>query len=107
MAPQAQPPSRWSEVVGMAAVYRGIWLKRAFLLERMIWRKVTGLSRRLSMQTVPLGPGFAAELRGVTIQQVAADDTAYKDVRAAFEEHSVLVFRAQHVDNNSQLAFSR
>ena len=43
------------------------------------------------MEIVPLGPGFAAELRGVTLSDVAADDAAYGAVRAAFEEHSVLV----------------
>lgn len=41
------------------------------------------------MNIVPLGPGFAAELRDVTIAEVASDDTAYAAVRAAFEEHSV------------------
>src|SRR5690242_10302356 len=59
------------------------------------------------MQTILIGPGFGMEIRGVTIQQVAQDDAAYKDVRAAFEEHSVLVFRGQQVDNDAQLAFSR
>ena len=59
------------------------------------------------MDIVPLGPGFAAELRGVTLAEVAADDAIYAAVRAAFEEHSVLVFRGQEVTNESQLAFSR
>jgi alpha-ketoglutarate-dependent 2,4-dichlorophenoxyacetate dioxygenase len=59
------------------------------------------------MQIVPLGPGFAAELRGVNIQDVAADDGAYASVRAAFEEYSVLVFRDQDVSDEAQLAFSR
>ncbi|MGP0089256.1 MAG: TauD/TfdA dioxygenase family protein [Xanthobacteraceae bacterium] len=59
------------------------------------------------MEIVPLGPGFAAELRGVTLAQVAADDAAYAAVRAAFEEHSVLVFRGQEVNDEVQLAFSR
>jgi alpha-ketoglutarate-dependent 2,4-dichlorophenoxyacetate dioxygenase len=59
------------------------------------------------MEIVPLGPGFAAELRGVTLTQIAADDAAYAAVRAAFEEHSVLVFRAQAVTDELQLAFSR
>ena len=49
------------------------------------------------MGIVPLGPGFAAEVRGVTLAEVAADDAAYAVVRAAFEEHSVLVFRGQVV----------
>jgi len=59
------------------------------------------------MQIIPLGPGFAAELRGVTLAEIAADDAAYAAVRAAFEEHSVLVFRDQEVTNEVQLAFSR
>ena len=59
------------------------------------------------MKIVPLGPGFAAELRGVTIHDVAASDAADATVRAAFEEHSVLVFRDQNVTDEAQLAFSR
>jgi alpha-ketoglutarate-dependent 2,4-dichlorophenoxyacetate dioxygenase len=58
------------------------------------------------MQIVPLGPGFGAELRGVTLQEIAADDAAYAAARAAFEEHSVLVFRGQRVTDEIQLAFS-
>jgi alpha-ketoglutarate-dependent 2,4-dichlorophenoxyacetate dioxygenase len=59
------------------------------------------------MEIIPLGPGFAAELRGVTLADVAADDATYAAVRAAFEEHSVLLFRGQDVSNEGQLAFSR
>src|SRR5580704_12685325 len=61
----------------------------------------------LPMEIVPLGPGFAAELRGVRLADVAADDAVYAVVRAAFEEHSVLVFRGQEVSGEGQLAFSR
>ena len=59
------------------------------------------------MEIVRLGPGFAAELRGLTLAEIAADDAAYSAVRAAFEEHSVLVFRGQQVTDEAQLAFSR
>jgi alpha-ketoglutarate-dependent 2,4-dichlorophenoxyacetate dioxygenase len=59
------------------------------------------------MDVVPLGPGFAAELRGVTLTDVVSDDAAYAAVRAAFEEHSVLVFRGEDVTDEIQLAFSR
>ncbi|MGO9629813.1 MAG: TauD/TfdA dioxygenase family protein [Xanthobacteraceae bacterium] len=59
------------------------------------------------MDIVPLGPGFAAELRGVTLADVANDDAAYQAVRAAFEQHSVLIFRDQNVTDESQIAFSR
>jgi alpha-ketoglutarate-dependent 2,4-dichlorophenoxyacetate dioxygenase len=59
------------------------------------------------MEVIPLGPGLAAELRGVTLADIAADDAAYAAARAAFEEHSVLVFRDQEVTDEGQLAFSR
>jgi alpha-ketoglutarate-dependent 2,4-dichlorophenoxyacetate dioxygenase len=59
------------------------------------------------MELVKLGPGFAAELRGVTLADVANDDATYKAVRAAFEEHSVLVFRDQDVTDDAQIAFTR
>jgi alpha-ketoglutarate-dependent 2,4-dichlorophenoxyacetate dioxygenase len=59
------------------------------------------------MDVVPLGPGFAAELRGVTLKDVASDDAAYAATRTAFEEHSVLVLRGQEVTDELQLAFSR
>src|SRR5262249_19614721 len=59
------------------------------------------------MEIIPLGPGFAAELRGITLAEVAADDAAYKETRAAFEQHSVIVFRSQEITDEAQLAFSR
>jgi alpha-ketoglutarate-dependent 2,4-dichlorophenoxyacetate dioxygenase len=59
------------------------------------------------MDILPLGPGFAADLRGVSLAGVAASDAAYAQARAAFEEHSVLVFRGQQVTDDIQLAFSR
>jgi alpha-ketoglutarate-dependent 2,4-dichlorophenoxyacetate dioxygenase len=59
------------------------------------------------MDIVPLGPGFAAELRGVTLTDIASDDAANAVARAAFEEHSVLVLRDQEVTDEIQLAFSR
>jgi alpha-ketoglutarate-dependent 2,4-dichlorophenoxyacetate dioxygenase len=59
------------------------------------------------MDIVPLGPGFGAELRGVTLADIASDDDAHAASRAAFEEHSVLVLRDQDVTDDIQLAFSR
>jgi alpha-ketoglutarate-dependent 2,4-dichlorophenoxyacetate dioxygenase len=59
------------------------------------------------MQAVTLGPGFAAELRGVDLIDVASSDAAYRAVRAAFEEHSVIVFRDQDVSDDVQVGFSR
>ena len=59
------------------------------------------------MEIKPLGPGFAAEVRGVGLADVAQSDEAYRKVRAAFEEHSVLLFRGQPVTNELQLAYSK
>lgn len=59
------------------------------------------------MEVIPLGPGFAAEVRGIGMAEVAASDDVYAGVRAAFEEHSVLVFRNQPVTDELQMTFSR
>jgi alpha-ketoglutarate-dependent 2,4-dichlorophenoxyacetate dioxygenase len=59
------------------------------------------------MDIIPLGPGFAVELCGVKVAEVVTDIAVYSAVRAAFEEHSVLVFRDQEADDDAQLAFSR
>lgn len=59
------------------------------------------------MNITQVGPGFAAELRGLTLDDAANDGAVYAQVRAAFEEHSVLVFRDQDVTDEGQLAFSR
>ncbi len=59
------------------------------------------------MDVIPCGPGFGAELRGVTLSDIASDDDVYAAARAAFEEHSVLVMRDQDVSDDVQLAFSR
>jgi alpha-ketoglutarate-dependent 2,4-dichlorophenoxyacetate dioxygenase len=59
------------------------------------------------MDIIPLGKGFGAELHGVTLADIAADDAAYKEVRAAFDEYSVLLFRDQNVTDETQIAYSR
>lgn len=59
------------------------------------------------MEVVLLGPGFAAELRGVNLVDVASSDAKYRQVREALDEHSVIVFRGQHVSDDVQVAFSR
>lgn len=59
------------------------------------------------MQLVCLGPNFGVEIRGLALIDVATSDEAYRQVRAAFEEHSVLLFRDQQVSDDVQVAFSR
>ena len=59
------------------------------------------------MQLVPLSDSVGVEVRGVSIVDVASDHAACLAVRAAFEEHSVLLFRDQPVADDIQAAFSR
>ena len=59
------------------------------------------------MDIVPLGPGFGAELRAISLSDVACDDAAYAAARAAFEAHSLVVLSNQEVTDEIQLAFSR
>jgi alpha-ketoglutarate-dependent 2,4-dichlorophenoxyacetate dioxygenase len=61
----------------------------------------------MTMEVKLLGPGFAAEVRGVGLADVAQRDDAYEAVRAAFEEYSVLLFRGQPVSDELQVAYSR
>ena len=35
------------------------------------------------MKVIPVGPGFAAELRDVTLAEIATNDDAYREARAA------------------------
>jgi alpha-ketoglutarate-dependent 2,4-dichlorophenoxyacetate dioxygenase len=53
-----------------------------------------------------LTPVVAAEIAGADITR-ALDERTWADIRAAFEEHSVLVFRGQALDDETQIAFSR
>lgn len=59
------------------------------------------------MELVPLGPGFGVEVKGIGLLDVATDADAYRAVRSAFEQHSLLVFRDQPVADDVQAAFSR
>jgi len=53
-----------------------------------------------------LTPHFAARIDGVDITR-PVDDGTWAEIRAAFEEHSVLLFRGQALDDETQVAFSR
>src|SRR5258707_3851179 len=59
------------------------------------------------MELVPLGPRIGVEVKGVGRLDVPADAEAYKAVRAAFETHSLLVFRDQAIADDIQVAYSR
>ncbi|HKK30424.1 MAG TPA: TauD/TfdA family dioxygenase [Alphaproteobacteria bacterium] len=59
------------------------------------------------METIPLGPGFGVEVRGLSLLDVASDQGAFESVEEAFEENSLLLFRDQDVTDAGQIAFSR
>ena len=56
------------------------------------------------MRTTPLHARFGVEVHGVDMRRVTADD-GYPAIRAAFEEHSLLLFRGQALDDAAHLAF--
>lgn len=58
------------------------------------------------MEIIKLHPEIAAEIRGVSMADVASNDDVYRAVRAAFEEHSVLLFRNQPTDDQVQVGYS-
>jgi alpha-ketoglutarate-dependent 2,4-dichlorophenoxyacetate dioxygenase len=53
-----------------------------------------------------LTDAFAAEVAGVDIAR-PIDETTWAEIRAAFDEHSVLLFRGTSLDDDTQVAFSR
>jgi alpha-ketoglutarate-dependent 2,4-dichlorophenoxyacetate dioxygenase len=60
----------------------------------------------MRIEVEQLGPGFFAEVRGAGLAEVIRSDDVYASVRAAFEEHSVLLFRDQPVTDALQAAYS-
>src|SRR5215510_13110739 len=59
----------------------------------------------MPIMTTRLTPHFAAQIDGADITR-PVDDATWHDIRAAFEEHSVLLFRGQPLDDDAQVAFS-
>ena len=58
------------------------------------------------MRTKSLHPNFGVEVHDIDLRRVTAD-AGYGEIRAAFEEHSLLLFRGQNLDDDAQLAFAR
>jgi alpha-ketoglutarate-dependent 2,4-dichlorophenoxyacetate dioxygenase len=59
----------------------------------------------MTLEIKPLHPLLGVEIGGVDVSHV--DAAAFKLIAAAFEEHSVLLFRGQTLDDEAQIAFSR
>src|SRR5206468_6003583 len=60
----------------------------------------------MTIKVTRLTPAFAARIDGADITQ-PVDDSTWAEIRAAFDEHSVLLFRGQPLDDEQQIAFSR
>jgi alpha-ketoglutarate-dependent 2,4-dichlorophenoxyacetate dioxygenase len=60
----------------------------------------------VSISIKPLHPLFGAEIGGVDVG-APLDDATFAAIRAAFEEHSLLVFHDQTLDDEKQIAFSK
>jgi alpha-ketoglutarate-dependent 2,4-dichlorophenoxyacetate dioxygenase len=60
----------------------------------------------MPIMTTRLTPHFAAQIDGADITRPVVDAT-WRDIRAAFEEHSVLLFRGQPLTDEQQIAFSQ
>lgn len=59
----------------------------------------------MAIEIKKLHPVFAAEVTGIQVCQ-PIDDACYREIREAFEEHSVLVFRGQKLNEEGHVAFS-
>jgi alpha-ketoglutarate-dependent 2,4-dichlorophenoxyacetate dioxygenase len=60
----------------------------------------------MTITVTRLTPAFAARVEGADLHRPLPDD-AWAAIRAAFEEHSVLVFPRAGLDDETQVAFSR
>jgi len=60
----------------------------------------------MTVRVTPLTPVFAACIDGVDLTR-PLDEADWRAIRAAFDEHSVLVFHGQALDDDTQVAFSR
>jgi alpha-ketoglutarate-dependent 2,4-dichlorophenoxyacetate dioxygenase len=59
----------------------------------------------MTLELRRLHPRVGVEILGVDVTQVS--ESVFDEIVAAFDEHSVLLFRGQHLDDAAQIAFSR
>src|SRR6185503_361336 len=78
----------------------------AALSARAAGRRADRLREAMTVRVTPLTKVFAAEVDGVDLTQ-PLDEPSWAAIRAAFDEHSVLVFHGQALDDDTQVAFSR
>ena len=57
------------------------------------------------MRTTPLHPRFGVEIHDIDINEVTTENR-HSEIRAAFETHSLLLFRNQDLDNAAHIRFA-
>ena len=58
------------------------------------------------MKTTPIHPRFGVEVHDTDLAQVTAE-RGYPEIRELFEQHSLLLFRDQHINDAQHLAFGQ
>lgn len=58
-----------------------------------------------ALEMTPLHPRYGVEIHGIDLND--ADNALYAQIRAAFEEHSLLLFRGQDLSDEAHLRFGR
>ena len=58
----------------------------------------------MALDIRPLHPLFCVEIAGVDVRRI--DEAAFREVARALDDHSVLLFRGQHLTDEEQIAFS-
>lgn len=61
----------------------------------------------ITLDTKPLHPNFGVEVLNMPLSEAAHDDTAFAALRAAFEDHTALLFRQQEFSDADHLALAR
>jgi taurine dioxygenase len=59
------------------------------------------------MEVKKISRNLGAEVTGVNLQKSVLTDSEFRIIEAAWHEHSVLLFRDQHLTDDDLLAFSR
>jgi alpha-ketoglutarate-dependent 2,4-dichlorophenoxyacetate dioxygenase len=68
--------------------------------------KAVSTLSKLTLELKPLHPLFGAEVVGLNLQE-PLDDQTFDQLMSAFNKHSVLLFRGQHITDDQHVAFSR
>ena len=65
-----------------------------------------GQTSTLSIEVAPTGAALGADVRGVDLSG-NIDDMVFRDIYKAWNDHLVLRFRGQRLDDDALVAFSR